>query len=126
MDHGEQELVLSPWNGGIQQTRSLEVSDGRRGNGGRRNPVGGRRMWQPTAEQRSLVFEAARRGLPQDVMAGLLGVSESTLKRRCVEELHLGAMAANAQVAWTAYQMAVSGKHPRMTWWWLATRCGWK
>jgi hypothetical protein len=73
-----------------------------------------------------LVEEAAGLGIPQDVIARLLRISKSTLRRHCAAELRLGAMAANLRVAATAYEMATSGKHPVMTWWWLEVRCGWK
>jgi hypothetical protein len=80
----------------------------------------------PTAAQREIVLAAASRGLPQDVIAAFVGVSESTLKRRCADELSLGVMAANARVAATAFEMATSGNHERMTMWWLRVRGGWK
>lgn len=86
----------------------------------------GRPRWEPTAETRTNVRELAGRGVPQGLIAKVLCISESTLKRRCAEELRLGALYANAAVAWTAYQMAVSGEYPEMTRYWLRARGGWR
>ena len=86
----------------------------------------GRPKWVPGVLQRSAIREAARRGLSQDIIAALVGVSESTLKRRCGEELRIGALLANAQIALTAYELGVSGKDPAMTRWWLRVRMGWR
>lgn len=86
----------------------------------------GRPKWQPSKPLRLAVREAASRGLQQDLIAALVGVSESTLKRRCADELHFGAMMANAQMALTAYDLGVSGKDPIMTRWWLRVRAGWR
>jgi hypothetical protein len=102
------------------------LRDGRRNNGGKRYPAGGRPRWSPDERRRRAIYEAARRGLPQDLIAQLAGISEATLKRRCAEELHLGATIANLQIAIAAYEMAVSGDHPTMTRWWLQVRAGWK
>lgn len=86
----------------------------------------GRPKWQPTRPQRLAVKEAASRGLQQDLIAALIGISESTLKRRCADELHLGALMANAQMALTAYELGVSGRDAVMTRWWLRVRAGWR
>jgi hypothetical protein len=101
------------------------LADGRRKNGGKRIPSGGRPRWVPTATERRGVREWASLGYPQDVIGKLIGVSESTLKRRCPEELHLGRLVADAKVAQVGFQMAVSGEHPKMTIWWMRTRMGW-
>lgn len=102
------------------------MSDGRATNGGLRSPRGGRPRWEPTDEARTKVFELAGRGIPQEHIALFIGVSESTLKRRCREELRLGAMKANAAVAMTAYQMGISDEHPEMTRFWLRCCAGWR
>jgi AraC-like DNA-binding protein len=60
------------------------------------------------------------------MIARVIGVSESTLKRRCKDELRLCALLANVRVAEVAYDMACSGDHPEMTRWWLRTRAGWQ
>ena len=116
-------LVLSPDSA---YHASMRDGGGRARRGGRRTPVGGRPRWQPPLEQRAAVTEAARRGLSQDLIAALLGVSESTLKRRCARELTDGALLANARVALAAFELAVSGEHEAMTRFWLRTRMGWK
>jgi hypothetical protein len=104
---------------------ATKLPDGRRKNGGKREPCGGRPRWRPAGSQRAFVEEAAGRGVPQEVIAMLLGISKSTLRRHCASELRFGAMAADLRVAATAYEMAISGKHPQMTWWWLTTRSRW-
>jgi AraC-like DNA-binding protein len=86
----------------------------------------GRPMWQPTHSQTVAVKEAARRGLPQHLISALMGVSESTLKRRFSEELAVGSLIANAAIALTAYELAISGRDPSMTRWWLRVRMGWR
>ena len=105
---------------------SLTQLDGRTRNGGRRIPRGGRPRWTPPPPIREAVFKAASRGVSQDVIAELVGVSESTLKRNCKDELRQGAQMAYARIALAAYEMALSGEHPQMTRWWLQCRAGWK
>src|SRR5688500_15392946 len=100
--------------------------DRRRFNGGRRTPVGGRPRWRPSPEQRSFAEKAAGKGVPQDVIAALMGVSRNTLAKHCNEELRLGTLAADLQVFIVAFNMAVSGEYPETTFWWLERRCqGW-
>lgn len=100
--------------------------DGRKRNGGRRSPPGGRPRWNPRKELREAVFKAASRGIGQDLIAELAGVSESTLKRKCGDELKLGAQMVTAKIAMVAVEMALSGDHPQMTRWWLQVHAGWK
>ena len=110
-------MFLSPYNEVTRADHELAAPQ-RRGRG--------RPRWIPSSQQRSAVQEAARRGLPQDLIAELVGISESTLKRRCAKELHLGAMAATVSVALAAFELAVSGDNPAMTRWWLRVRAGWR
>jgi hypothetical protein len=42
------------------------------------------------------------------------------------DELDKAAIEANAKVAQTCYQMAISGQHPAATFFWLKTRAGWR
>jgi hypothetical protein len=86
----------------------------------------GRPRWEPTERQRAAVKLAAKRGVTQDLIAALMGISESTLKRRCCDELRFGNMAGVIEVGWVAYKMAISGKHPAMTRWVLRVRAGWR
>ena len=116
-NHGSRSanLVLVP------DRRSRERS----GWGWRRTPCGGRPRWRPTRQQLEEVEHAARAGLAQDAIAALLGVSESTLKRHCAEQLRLGFLHCRAQVALVAFEMACTGMHPAMTRFWLRTYLGW-
>lgn len=115
-------LVLSP----SVRARSKSSAGARSGWGGVRSPRGGRPKWEPNAEQVDAIQAAASAGLTQDVIATLVGVSESTLKRRCADQLRLGSLHCNARVALAAFEMAISGNHPAMTRFWLAMRAGWK
>ena len=71
-------------------------------------------------------------GLTMDQIAGVFSMSKDTLERRAkkVDMLHAaieeGRAKAAARVTQSAYQMAVSGKVPAMTMFWLKTRCRWK
>ena len=100
--------------------------DGRRNNGGLRNPSGGRPGWRPTETAVSLVRDYAASGMQQDHIAKAMGVSEATLKRHCARELEHGHYAYQAKVAEVAFQMAVSGDHPKMTRYWLRRFAGWR
>src|SRR4051794_14380224 len=102
------------------------MPDGRAKNGGLRKPPGGRPRWEPTDAIRSEVQELAGHGYPQSIIARVVGISESTLKRRCPEELTLGAMKANAAMAWTIYQLGVSGESPECAIFWMRCCAGWR
>lgn len=109
-----------------KRDRMPRLRDGRRRNGGLRSPAGGRPKWQPSGKQRNAIRDAAGRGLSQDLIANLLGISESTLKRHCADELRYGAEVTCCRIAMVATEMAMSGEHPFMTRWWLRVRAGWK
>lgn len=49
-----------------------------------------------------------------------------TLKKYADDHLQRGKAKAKAQVMQSAYKMAMSGKHPAMTMFWLKTQCGWR
>jgi len=99
--------------------------DGRKDNGGRRDPPGGRPRWKPSSDVRELVKRLASFGIVQSDIAKVVGISEATLQRRCRDELRVGTLKANAQVAIIAFEMAVSGEYPMMTKFWLERRLGW-
>ncbi len=71
-------------------------------------------------------------GLSVEKIANVLGMSKKTLERRAKENgkvktaLELGRAKAEANVSKAAYGMAVSGKVPAMTMFWLKCRAGWK
>ena len=81
----------------------------------------------PTEMQRSQVRALAACGVPEKTIARWVGVrSEKTVRKHFRQELAFGALEANANVANKAYEMAVSGKHPGMTRFWLERRApGW-
>jgi hypothetical protein len=82
---------------------------------------------KPTAEQRRLVKSLSACGIPQEHIAGRLGIrSLKTLRKYYREELDAGILDANASVGKTMYTMANSGRFPLATMFWLRCRAGWK
>ena len=84
-----------------------------------------RPAFRPTDEQRRMVKSMAAYGIRQDEIAATISVSTKTLRRRFRQELDRGATEANTQVGQTMYQMAISGKSPVSTMFWLRCRAGW-
>jgi hypothetical protein len=81
----------------------------------------------PTDEQRRLVKSLAAYGMKYDSIARRLRIrSTKTLSKHFREELDAGETEANAQVAQTLFQMAISGEQPASTMFWLKTRAGWR
>ncbi len=76
------------------------------------------------------IEELSSKGLRKEVIANYLGLSLSTFERREKENelismaLRIGKSKAIEQVSETAFQMAVSGKHPNMTIFWLKVHAG--
>jgi hypothetical protein len=86
-----------------------------------------RPTFEPTDEQRRLVKSLAAYGMKYDAIARRLGIrSTKTLAKHFREELDSGDTEANAQVAQTLFQMAISGEQPASTMFWLKTRAGWR
>jgi AcrR family transcriptional regulator len=81
--------------------------------------------FQPTEKDRRMVELCAMGGIPQKEIAAAIGVSEPTLRKHFRDELDRAYIAANAKVVQTAFEMAVSGKAPAMTIFWLKARMGW-
>lgn len=79
-----------------------------------------------TPEQRKQIKALAGYGMKDSQIANVLGITESTLQRKCKEDIKKGRDTARASVAKTAYQMAVSGKQPAMTMFYLKTQLGWR
>lgn len=93
----------------------------------------GRPAFEVTDEARSLVRELAGFGLSHEQIARVVthpktgkSISADTLKKYFSEELDEGKAGAAAEVARTAYRMAVSGEAPAMTMFWLKTQLGWR
>ena len=80
-----------------------------------------RPSFKATREQRKLVKSLAALGLPQDQIATTVGLrSAKTLRKHFRQEITLGTSEANAAVARVAYEMAISGKWPVMTRYWMS------
>lgn len=92
----------------------------------KRAPKKGRKRISISAEMRRAARAAAGYGMKDEQIATMLGIGESTLKRKCAAELASGRVDASAKVQQTAFQMATSGKLPAMTIFWLKCRAGWK
>jgi hypothetical protein len=79
-----------------------------------------RPSFRPTPEQRKLVRSLAALGLRQEWICQMLHFrSPKTLRKHFPEELSKGLAEATAAVARTAYEMALSGRHPAMLLFWL-------
>lgn len=65
-------------------------------------------------------------GVPEPDIASVLGISVDTLDRKLGKAMRNYKLKANARVASTLYQMAISGTQPAATFFWLKTRAGWR
>jgi hypothetical protein len=82
--------------------------------------------FEPSEEQRKTVKALAGYGVKQQHIAALLDVaSVTTLRKHFAEELRQGALEAKTQMLGTLFKMAVSGRHPALTMFFLKTRGGW-
>lgn len=82
--------------------------------------------FQPSEDQRRTAEAMTAYGIPQTDIARVIGIDPKTLRKHFREELDTGAVKANAAVAKTAFEMALSGEKPTMTMFWLRHRAGWK
>jgi hypothetical protein len=81
---------------------------------------------QPSEEQRNRVKALAGLGLSQENICDVIGLrSPKTLRKRFRRELAEGFVEANSKVRQTAFQLAMSGRDPRSTMFWLRTRLRW-
>jgi hypothetical protein len=79
----------------------------------------------PSDEQRKKVKMMAAVGVSQDDIARHIGVrSAKTLRKHFREELDRATVDANASIAGTLYNKAMSGDTPALKFW-LACRAGW-
>ena len=72
---------------------------------------------------RADVRRFAEIGVPHAIIARIAGLSLSTLRRRCRTELDAGVEVANARIALTLFETAMSGNTTAMLWW-EKTRAG--
>ena len=84
------------------------------------------RRYEPTPDQRRTVKTMAGFGIPQEDIAGFLGIGDKTLRRHFREELDRGVTEANAKVAQSLFQMATQGKNVAAAIFWMKARAGWR
>lgn len=72
------------------------------------------------------VEKLAGYGMTDEDISKVVSMSEATLKRKFRDELDIGRALAKSKVQQTAFKMAISGKQPAMTMFWLKTQCHWK
>jgi malonyl CoA-acyl carrier protein transacylase len=81
-------------------------------------------------EELKQIASLAGIGLNTEQIASVMGMSRETLKRRIketdTEPIKNGRALALSNVGKTLYQMAVSGKNPAATFFYLKTRGGWR
>lgn len=82
--------------------------------------------FNPTPQQAREVSVMAALGLDPKDIALVLNIEERMLKLYYTKELRVSHNLANAMVARQALQMAMSGRFPDMTKFWLKTRAKWK
>jgi hypothetical protein len=89
----------------------------------------GRPAFVPTAENRRLVESMSGLRVPQVHIARMLtaeGIHVETLRKYFQDELDLGHMKADANLARVAYSMAVDDKNPTLMIWCTKQFLGWK
>jgi hypothetical protein len=84
-----------------------------------------RRPHEPDAGQRRQVEAMAAYGIPEADIARVVGVDPKTLRKHYRDELDLGAVKANAQVAGFLFNSARNGNVTAQIFW-LKTRARWK
>src|SRR3954471_4746347 len=89
----------------------------------KKNP--GRPPHAPTDQTRATVKAMSAYGIPQDQIARVLGIHDETLRTHYRDELDLGVIEANAQIARTLFQQATAGNIGALIWW-TKTRMGWR
>jgi len=76
-----------------------------------------------TDAMRADIRRFAEIGTPYAIIARIMGMSMTTLKRRCRAELDAGVEVANARIALTLFETAMNGNTTAMLWW-EKTRAG--
>jgi hypothetical protein len=78
---------------------------------------------KPTEEQRRVAKSMSAVGMSHEDIARKLGIrSPKTLRKHFREELDIGMIEANFNVAKTLYEMATAGDNPSATIFWAKTR----
>ena len=85
----------------------------------------GRPSFRPTENHRKLARLLASRGIPQDQIADVVGISPKTLRKHLRRELTLGEIEVNLAVLKVLHKMACSGKrkHLAAAIFWAKSRC---
>lgn len=86
----------------------------------------GRPAYKPTERDREQVYQLVGRGQRAEDVCAIMGFSRATLFKYFPDEIKAGRSISNASVANKAYDMAMSGKFPAMTMFWLKTQAGWR
>ena len=84
------------------------------------------KAWVPTDEDKRVIRTFASFGIPYTAIAAEVNVSEITLVKHCGEMMEQARAQANARVAHTLYQLAVTDKNLGAVIFWLKTRAGWR
>lgn len=88
--------------------------------------VGGRPPHQPTEQDRAKVKALSAYGIPQEQIARVFDIDSKTLRLHYRDELDLGVIEANAQVAKTLFSQATKEGNTTAAIWWTKSRMGWK
>lgn len=80
---------------------------------------------RPDAQQARSVAVMTALGLAPKEIALALNIEEKTLKFYYTKELNVSHKIANLMVSQKALEMAMSGRYPDMTKFWLKARAGW-
>jgi hypothetical protein len=88
--------------------------------------VGGRPPHQPTDADRAKVKAMSAYGIPQEQIARVFDIDSKTLRLHYRDELDLGVIEANAQVAKTLFNQATKEGNTTAAIWWTKSRMGWK
>jgi hypothetical protein len=86
----------------------------------------GRPPHQPTDADRAKVTALSAYGIPQEQIARVFDIDSKTLRLHYRDELDLGVIEANAQVAKTLFNQGVKDGNTTALIWWTKSRMGWK
>jgi hypothetical protein len=81
---------------------------------------------EPTEKTRATVKAMSAYGIPQEQVARVLDIDSKTLRLHYRDELDLGVIEANAQIAKTLFNQGVKDGNTAALIWWTKSRMGWK
>jgi len=85
----------------------------------------GRKSHRPSERDKEFVRMLAAMNVSQDDIATKMGISDDTLRKYYKDDIEVGRIDANVQVATRLYQKALQSDNTCMTFW-LSRRAGWK